>query len=129
MKTFLGKIGYILISAIAGGIVTIILLANGWIWSGLLDKLKYEIATLVVSQLDYTPKQSDERIQSVPFSCPTGSRIVTASCIEHDSAGKLQPAIAEFEKDGTLTCHRAGPDQNAKVQATAICARVNNTFK
>jgi len=129
MKEFFQKIGVGLLSAIAGGIITIVLLANGWIWSGLLDKFKYEIANLVIRQLDYSPEQSEEKIQHVSFSCPAGSKIVTASCIEHDSNGALQVAIATFEKDGSLSCDRYGNDDKAKVRATAICSKVNNTFK
>jgi hypothetical protein len=122
------QIGIGLVSAVVGGIVSIALLANGWILSGLFDKLKYELATTIMDQLIYTPEQSESKIQHVDFSCPEGSRIVTASCIERDSQGNLQVAIATFEKNGSLSCDRYGGDGQAKVQATAICAKVKNTF-
>lgn len=130
MKALFEKVGTGLLSAIAGGIVTIILFLSGWIWAGLFDKMKFEIANLVVQQMAYFPEQSEEKIQHVNFSCPQSSKIVTASCIEHDSGNHLQVAIATFEKDGSLSCDRyGGDDPNAKVQATAICFKIKNTFE
>lgn len=129
MKALFQQIGIGLFSAIVGGIVSLIIVVNGWVWSGLFDKVKFELATLVIEQLDYFPQQSEEKIQHVDFSCPTGSKIVTAACSEHDSNNFLQVAITTFKRDGSVSCDRYGGDTQARVQATAICFKVKNTFR
>jgi hypothetical protein len=129
VRALWAKIGDQLLAAIAGGVVTVLLLVSGWIWTDLFERAKIEIADIVMKQLDYFPQESPEKIQHIDFSCPPGSRIATASCIEHDSANYLQTAITTFNKDGSMSCDRYGNDAQAKVKATAICFKVRNKFQ
>lgn len=91
--------------------------------------MKFEIAQMVVQQFSYCSQHSEERIQHIDFSCPNHSKLVAASCIEHDSRGFLQVAITTINKDGSVSCERYGPDAQAKVMATAICFKVKSSFQ
>ena len=110
-----------IVSAMIGGVITILLAIAAWMWGGIYNKIENSVATSVFEQFDYKSLHSEEKIQHVTFSCPNNMKLTAASCIEHDSKGYLQTAITTIENDGSVSCNRYGGDPNAKVMATAIC--------
>lgn len=117
---FFKSVGAGLVSAAIGGMVAVIVTFNGWIWSGLYDKLVTEITATVIDRLDFKVIHSDKIPQEVPnFGCPAGSRLVTASCVGFNPSP--QAAVGpQFNDDGTFNCYRYGPVV-MPVQAQAIC--------
>jgi hypothetical protein len=80
------------------------------------------VSNTITQRLEFTIVRTAFEVQQATLSCPSGSHLVSASCIGNN--GSPQAAVGpEFHDNGSVSCYRYGAVV-MPVQATAICFKV-----